>query len=109
MIPIGNIKKRIGKQMNIHLSEEAIAWFKTEYEIDGQVSLRFFVRYGGVGGNIPGFSLGVSFDAPKDPHTSTEQENIHFFIEEADAWYFEGKDLHVTVDQQNDEPLFSYK
>src|SRR5690625_645331 len=99
--------RRIG--MDIKISNEAAEWFKEEYEINEKVSLRFFVRYGGMGGNVPGFSLGVNIEEPDVIHTSTTLENILFFVEESDAWYFEEKDLIITLDEKMGEPQFSYQ
>ncbi|HLR72511.1 MAG TPA: hypothetical protein VK085_13905 [Pseudogracilibacillus sp.] len=95
--------------MHIKVSDEAAEWFKNEYEIEDEISLRFFVRYGGVGGNVPGFSLGVNFDPPTTIHTSVTVNDVLFYIEESDAWYFDGKDLIVSLNHDLDEPQFTYK
>lgn len=94
--------------MNLSVSEEAAKWYESELTIEDYAEIRFFVRYGGVGGNIPGFSLGVKFDTPEEPHVSIKFDKITFFIESADTWYFDGKDLKVTLNQDTDEPDFSY-
>lgn len=94
--------------MHINITEDATTWYKKEYEVD-TASLRFFARYGGFGGNIPGFSLGVQLEQPKNIHTSIEKDGILFFIDDSDAWYFEDKDLHITLDQDKNEPHFAYQ
>ncbi|SDQ58056.1 Uncharacterized protein YneR [Virgibacillus subterraneus] len=93
--------------MNIQITNEAAKWYKKEFEIDHQTQLRFYVRYG-FGGFIPGFSLGVSYDTPKDVHTSCNAEGIKFFIESKDAWYFDDKDLKIELNKQAQEPEFKY-
>lgn len=95
--------------MDIKISNDAVEWFRKEYEIDEKASLRFFVRYGGMGGNVPGFSLGVTREEPDVIHTSTTAGNILFFVEESDVWYFEGKNLIITLDEKMGEPQFSYQ
>ncbi|MFC2946905.1 HesB/YadR/YfhF family protein [Virgibacillus sediminis] len=95
--------------MELKVSKEAAEWYKRELDVeDDTASLRFYVRYGGMGGNIPGFSLGVKESNPEDPHTSQEVERINFFIENADVWYFDGKDLEITYSRKSDEPQFKY-
>lgn len=94
--------------MEISISEDAANWYKSEYGIV-KADLRFFVRYGGMGGNIPGFSLGVSLEPPDSMHTSTVVNGIRFFIEEIDAWYFEGKDLKITYNEKTNEPQFAFQ
>ncbi|MBO1004599.1 HesB/YadR/YfhF family protein [Pseudogracilibacillus auburnensis] len=95
--------------MDIVISEEAVQWYKKELEISHKETLRFFVRYGGVGGHIPGFSLGINIEEPNVIHTSTTVNDIQFFIEEDDAWYFADKDLVISYDKEMDEPQFTYQ
>jgi len=92
-----------------YISEAAAKWYKEELDLEEQDTVRFFVRYGGVGGRIPGFSLGVSVVPPKQIHTSTTVNNLQFYIEEEDAWYFDKHDLVITFDEQLDEPQFTYQ
>src|SRR5699024_12189801 len=66
--------------MNIHVTKDAAAWYKNEYDID-TASIRFFVRYGGLGGNVPGFSLGVHLEEPLNTHTSIKVNGILFFVD----------------------------
>lgn len=94
-------------RLNLQITKEAAKWYKKEFEIDHRSQLRFYVRYG-FGGVIPGFSLGVSYDTPKDVHSSCHAEGITFFIESKDAWYFDGKDLKIELDEQSQEPEFIY-
>lgn len=93
--------------MNIQITNKAAKWYKEEFEIDQQAQLRFFVRYG-FGGLIPGFSLGISYDTPKDVYASSNVEGITFFIENKDAWYFDDKDLKIEINEQSKEPEFIY-
>lgn len=94
--------------MELTVSEEAANWYKNELELEENVDVRFFVRYGGVGGRIPGFSLGINIESPDLVHTSTTVNKLHFFIAEEDAWYFEDENLDVTMNDKLDEPQFTY-
>ena len=94
--------------MDIHITEEAVAWYKEAYD-EGTETLRFFVRYGGFGGNVPGFSLGVMPEKPFEVHASTKVNNLTLFIEEADAWYFDNKDLYISLNEEKTEPQFAYQ
>ncbi|MBY7143564.1 hypothetical protein KFZ56_19330 [Virgibacillus sp. NKC19-3] len=94
--------------MKLQMSKEVAKWYKQELDITDNSKLRFYVRYGGMGGNIPGFSLGIMKDEPEDVHTSIEVENITFFIEKKDAWYFEEKDLKIHLNRKIMEPAFNY-
>lgn len=94
--------------MHIHITEEATNWYEQELGLQAGDAVRFFVRYGGVGGRIPGFSLGINIDTPQVAHTSVSKNGIVFFIEDADAWYFEDSNLTVQMDNELQEPQFIY-
>lgn len=94
--------------MKIEITKDAVHWFKEEYELDN-ASFRFFVRYGGIGGHIPGFSLGVHLESPNDVYASVKKDDITFFVTQSDAWYFEQQDLKITLDKQLHEPAFTYQ
>lgn len=94
--------------MELQLQKEAAEWYKDELELNDDDSLRFFVRYGGVGGLKPGFSLGVRPDEPAEPIAETKEEGVHFFIEKDDAWYFDEHSVKVIYDSNKEEPDFEY-
>ncbi|MEC5422585.1 hypothetical protein QGM71_03645 [Virgibacillus sp. C22-A2] len=94
--------------MQLLISKEAAKWYKSELDIkDTAEHIRFYTRYG-FGGHIPGFSLGISMDKPIDIYTSTTIEDITFFVEGKDAWYFEGYDLKINMNRKLQEPEFKY-
>lgn len=94
--------------MELTLQKEAAQWYKDELELDEDQSVRFFVRYGGVDGLKPGFSLGVRPDKPAEPIAEANEEGVHFFIESDDAWYFDEHDVKVEYDPTKEEPDFEY-
>ena len=94
--------------MDIAISNEAAKWYKQELDLQDDDFVRFFVRYGGVGGQLPSFSLGLSVEEPEEYHVLITKENIHFYVEEADVWYFDSKDIHITYDTQSGEPNITY-
>ena len=93
--------------MEMNVSTEAANWYKTEFDLAQGAFLRFFVRYGGEG-LIPGFSLGVKEATPDNALVRTEAATIHFFIEESDAWYFEEKQVHVSLASEAEGPIIEY-
>lgn len=95
--------------MNIFISEEAVNWYKKELGIKTPSYVRFYVRYGGMGGRIPGFSIGINIESPTNILASTESRDLTFYVEESDAWYFDGKDLIISLDNKLKEPSFSYQ
>src|SRR5699024_7367164 len=92
--------------MNIHVTKQAAEWYKQELDIDSG-TIRFFVRYGGSGGRIPGFFMGINFDAPISPVTSHTVEQLNFFIVESDSAYFEVSDVDITIDEEINEQRFA--
>jgi len=94
--------------MKLIISKEAAQWYKKELDVEDTDTLRFYVRYGGVGGKIPGFSLGIKVDHPQNIHASTELEGVLFFVEQTDGWYFEESDLNISFDDKRQEPVMNY-
>lgn len=95
--------------MQINISPDALEWFQQEMEVEPGDHVRFFVRYGGASKIQPGFSLGVTKDQPYELAVKVEQNDVVYFIEETDLWYFDGHDLHVTVNDDLHELDYSYK
>ncbi|MGG1678586.1 HesB/YadR/YfhF family protein [Neobacillus sp. NRS-1170] len=95
--------------MNIHISKEAAAWYKEELNIKNGDFVRFFVRYGGCSTVQSGFSLGISTEEPVDIGAASNLDEITFYIEEKDLWYFDNHDLVITYHSDYEEPVFEYK
>lgn len=87
--------------MEIHVTKEAAKWYTEEVITDASPYIRLFPRYGS-GGHIPGFSLGISNEKPMRVYRQTRVENIIFYIEEDDEWYFEGKDISISLNKMNE-------
>lgn len=95
--------------MKIHITKRAAQWYKEELHLENGDYIRFFPRYGGVGGNIPGFSIGINNSEPMDVETKKTVEGIIFYIEKEDLWYFDGKNLTVKYNEKLKEPEFHYE
>lgn len=95
--------------MNIFIDTEALKWFFEEMEAEPGDTIRFYARYGGSSPFHEGFSLGMNRELPHEPGIKTELEGIHFYIEKADEWFFNGHDLVVSVDPDLDELKYEYK
>lgn len=88
--------------MKITVSNEAATWYKDEL-INDSPFIRFFPRYGG-GGHIPGFAIAVIDDKPEIALFQTTIDNITFYVEEKDAWFFDGISIDVGWDDILEEP-----
>lgn len=89
--------------MKIHVSPAAFDWFKEEFSLSGGDYIRLFARYGGFGQFQQGFSLGFSSEPPKNPAVTETIENITFFIEHEDLWYFDNRSVTLDIDPELDE------
>ncbi len=90
--------------MNLEITEKAIEWFKNELEFHDDQALRIFVRYGGEFQLKQGFSPAFTVD----PLSASEigfkdvKNDIPFFIDEKDLWYFEGNDLVIDLNDNGE-------
>ncbi|ETP67952.1 HesB/YadR/YfhF family protein [Planococcus glaciei] len=95
--------------MKINISEDAFKWFQEEMEVAAGEAVRFYVRYGGSSKLQPGFSLGVTKDVPSETAAVLERDGVTYYVEQTDVWYFDGHDLHVTVNDELKELDYSYE
>ena len=93
--------------MNITISNDAIKWFQNEMEVVAGDTIRFFARYGGNSTIHSGYSLGVTKEKPIDIGESITINDVVYFINETDLWYFKDYDLNVIVNDL-DELQFTY-
>ena len=91
------------------MSNEALLWFTEEMETVPGDAIRFFARYGGSSPLHAGFSLGVTKEQPDEVEVETEHEQVRFYIETRDKWYFDNHNLLVNVDPQQNELVYSYE
>ncbi|MGY3777492.1 HesB/YadR/YfhF family protein [Isobaculum melis] len=94
--------------MKITLDKQATKWFQDEVGVKAGDSVRFFGKYGGSSPIQHGFSLGVELTEPHQPIAEAKEDGITYFVEEIDAWYFDGHDLLVEYDETLQEPKYEY-
>ncbi|UPM53679.1 HesB/YadR/YfhF family protein [Gottfriedia acidiceleris] len=94
--------------MKITISEDALKWFQDEMNVKGGDTIRFFARYGGNSTIHKGYSLGVTKEQPVDIGESITIDNVVYFINETDLWYFKDYNLSVIVNENN-ELHFDYE
>ncbi|TFB18883.1 adhesin [Filobacillus milosensis] len=83
--------------MNIHISDEAVNWFKDEMDlVEGDV-VRFFPKYGGTSDFQDGFSIGLEPGRADVAGVEEEKQNIIFQIDEKDEWFFKEQDLYIDI------------
>ena len=66
-------------------------------------------------GNVRSFGNGairvayISTEEPVDIGAASNLDEITFYIEEKDLWYFDNHDLVITYHSDYEEPVFEYK
>ena len=94
--------------MKINISKEAAAWYIDELDLTPGTYLRFFVRYGGQSIQS-GFSLGIARNQPTHVGASTEINDVTFYVEHDDLWFFEDYDLVIPFNEKLNEPELRYE
>ncbi|MGE7926636.1 HesB/YadR/YfhF family protein [Lysinibacillus xylanilyticus] len=95
--------------MNIVLTDEALKWFINEMEVESGDTIRFYARYGGSNPFHEGFSLGMTREEPINIGVKTVIDDVTYYIDEKDLWFFNDHSLYVDVDASNDELKYEYK
>ncbi|WP_226038476.1 HesB/YadR/YfhF family protein [Aquibacillus saliphilus] len=89
--------------MEMSITQPAAKWYIDEMDLKEGDFVRFYVRYGGFGGRISGFSLAISNAEPNNPAIKTELLGVTFYVENSDIWYFDGLDFHIKYTRKYDE------
>lgn len=87
--------------MKLTISEKASQWFIDELNLTKGDSIKFF---GSIYGPHDGFSVTIGKVTPSRPFHITEKNDIQFFVEKSDAWFFDNADLNVTFNEDLKEP-----
>lgn len=96
--------------LQIKISDEALDWFKNEVTLGDTSQIKFQAKYGGSSEIHQGFSLALEVNgAMEDPVTSVDKDGITFFIDDYDAWYFDGYNLIVNYDENLQEVSYQYE
>lgn len=95
--------------MNITLTDKALQWFQQEMEVESGDTIRFYARYGGSSPFHEGFSLGMTREEPIEIGVKAVIDDVTYYIEEKDLWFFNDHNLYVDVDATNDELKYEYK
>ncbi len=95
--------------MNIQITDQAFKWFLDEMAVKSGDYVRFYARYGGSNPFHEGFSLGMSKDEPMNPTVQVIIDEVTFYIEEDDRWFFNDHDLYVDYNQDSEELSYEYK
>ena len=66
------------------------------------------MRYGGQSIQS-GFSLGIARNQPTHIGSSTEINDVTFYVEHDDLWFFEDYDLVIPLNEKLNEPELSMK
>ncbi|GGI42026.1 HesB/YadR/YfhF family protein [Mammaliicoccus stepanovicii] len=90
--------------MNLEITDKAIEWFKRELEFNDDQALRIIVRYGGEFQLKQGFSPAFTVDSLDSSEVGfkDEKDNITFFIDEKDLWYFKDNDLLIDLNEHDE-------
>ena len=95
--------------MKLTISPKAQQWFTNELELEAGDGIRFFGKYGGSTNVHTGFTTGMAITSPSDKTLAkVNEQDISFFVDETDDWFFHGYDLVVDFDEKMDEPTYFY-
>lgn len=91
--------------MEIKITNEAVNWYKKELYLAKGDGVKFFGKVYGVNG----FSIAIGKMPPSRPEVQTVVDEITFYVEKSDAWFFEGSNLVITYDEEMQEPKYELK
>lgn len=90
--------------MEIKITKEALQWFEENVNLESNRALRFFPSLKRK--TKTGLSLGIMPIKPSRIQAKVEHNGIIYYIEKADAWFFEDKDLNISLSEKTNEPKY---
>lgn len=94
--------------MKLTITPKAQTWFKQEVVLSEGQGIKFYGKVYGKTQVHEGFSVGMAVDIPESPLIEEKIDDLLFFIEEADEWFFKGYDLVVDYNPELDEPKYEF-
>lgn len=96
--------------MKLTVSSKAAEWFKEEVGLLPGYGIQLKAKVYGSSPISEGFSL---FIEPAQPCREigaeyTADNNLKFFVDQEDMWFFDGHDLSVEFDEKLKEPKYIY-
>lgn len=88
--------------MKLNMTNEAANWYIKEMHLSEGDTVKFFGKVYGVNG----FSIALAVMEPSRPEAELTVDGVTFYIERSDAWFFEGKNLEVTLSDDLKEPHY---
>lgn len=95
--------------MFISIDEKAASWFTKEFEMNKPISIRLFPQYAGFGERNKGFSLAFSAELPANAGYTKEINQLTFYVEENDIWFFDDTETYLSFNEKLDEIQVTYK
>ncbi len=89
--------------MKITVTPKALKWFKEEVLVEPGMAVGFFGKVYGSTQVHEGFSIGMTVSEPEDPLVEEKIDDITFFVEKNDEWFFNGYDLKVDYNEEKDD------
>lgn len=94
--------------MKITVEPKAHEWFTREMGITSGRGVRFMGKVYGCSPIHESFSLAIEVNEPSDPYAITLEDNVPYYVEVGDEWFFEGHDFVVGYNSKLDEPEYHY-
>lgn len=95
--------------MTLKISDQAHQWFIDELELEPGAAVRIFGKYGGATNVHVGFSTGITVVEPERIRDEMVKDDIHYFTEQGDDWFFNDYTLAVDLNPESNEPTYFYK
>jgi len=95
--------------MKIHISDQALEWFKRDVRLVSGDKVRFYTKIYGTSPIREGYALGFTVDTDATSAAyEVVRDGITFFINESDMWFFDEYELSVVYDEKLDEVTYEY-
>ncbi|WP_025729370.1 HesB/YadR/YfhF family protein [Atopobacter phocae] len=94
--------------MKLEIVPAAQKFYEDEMGINEKRGVRILGKVYGESAIHEGFSIAIEAAEPTNPLVLVRYNDIPYFIEETDEWFFESFDLFVEFDDELKEPVYHF-
>ncbi|NVY96918.1 iron-sulfur cluster biosynthesis protein [Lactobacillus sp. DCY120] len=94
--------------MKMTVSTAAQEWYQTNLDLKSGDGIHFYGKVYGKTNVHEGFSIAFRPEKPQKPFYEVQYQEISYFFDDIDEWFFTGYDLEIDYDAKHDSPSYTF-
>ncbi|AXX64309.1 MAG: iron-sulfur cluster biosynthesis protein [Lactobacillus sp.] len=94
--------------MKITISPVAQQWYQENIDLKPGDGLHFYGKVYGKTNVHQGYSIAFAKQKPQQPYYEVVYQQISYYFNDEDVWFFTGYDLQIDYDAKVDSPTYTF-